>query len=320
MTPTTTTTTTPPPTILITGATGFTGHHVAHEAKRQQAHLRLMTHRRPVSGPDAAVRTVRADLTDPGTLHGLCDGVDILIHCAAQIGGMAEANEAVNARGTTALLAEAHRAGVRRIVHLSTASVYGRGTYRGSRPEELTRRPGSATSRTRAVAEDAVLAAGGVVLRPHLIYGNGDLWMGQGMARLLRALPGTVAGWTSRMSMIAAPDLARLLTATALAPRASLTTSIYHAAHPEPVTAHTALRAIADCARIPWPTGQLTLPQARATLTDQNIPPSVLDMLTTDHVFEATTLWSDLRLTPGDGFDTAFHHAAPWYRTTLPTT
>jgi nucleoside-diphosphate-sugar epimerase len=105
------------PTVLITGATGFVGSHVTHEAQRAQADVRLMSHRRPLAGSGRSV--VRADLADPASLRGVCDGADVLIHCAAQIGGTAEANEAVNARGTAALIEEARRAGVRRVVHLS---------------------------------------------------------------------------------------------------------------------------------------------------------------------------------------------------------
>ncbi|MFF3752499.1 NAD-dependent epimerase/dehydratase family protein [Streptomyces sp. NPDC002018] len=303
------------PTILITGASGFVGGHVTREAERQEADLRLMSHRRPVSG--SGPRVVRADLADPATLRGVCDGVDVLIHCAAQIGGTAEANEAVNARGTAVLVEEARHAGVSRIVHLSTASVYGRGTYRGSRPEELTRRPGSPTSRTRAFAEDAVLSAGGIVLRPHLIYGEGDVWVGPGLARFLRTLPGTVAGWPSLMSLIAVQDLAALVVATALAPVRALTASVYHAAHPEPVTANTVLRAVAECTATPWPEGEFTVEQTRAILAGNGHPPAVLDLLTTDHFFDSVPLWSDLGRDPGDGFASAFRRAAPWYRKTL---
>lgn len=305
------------PTILITGASGFVGRHVTHEAQRLRADLRLLTYRRFAPGHGRGAQIVRADLTDPDSLRGVCDGVDVLIHCAAQIGGTNEANEAVNARGSAALVAEARRAGVRRVVQLSTASVYGRGTFRGARPEELTRDPGSATSRTRAVAEDAVLAAGGVVLRPHLVYGEHDVWVGPYLARLLRALPGTVAGWASRMSVIAVPDLARLLVATALAPDSALTSSVYHAAHPVPVTASTLLRSVAECARIPWPQDRLTVEQARAILAEKDSLPPVLDIMTTDHFFEATALWSDLRQVPGDGFGPGFRRAAHWYHSTL---
>ncbi|MGW4914195.1 NAD-dependent epimerase/dehydratase family protein [Streptomyces sp. NPDC004270] len=304
-------------TILITGASGFVGAHVTHEARLRRAELRLMTHRRTLPRTCSGVRTVSADLTDPGSLRGVCDGVDVLLHCASQIGGSAEANEAVNARGTAALVAEARRAGVRRIVQLSTASVYGRGTFRGSRPEELTRNPGSVTSRTRAAAEDAVLAAGGVVLRPHLVFGEGDLWVGPNLARLLRALPGVVAGWPARASVITAPDLARLLVATALAPDAALTSRVYHAAHPLPVTVDSALRAVAECAGITWPHDNLTVEGAKAILAAKGVPPGTLDILTTDHFFEADALWSDLGESPAAGFASCFRRAERWYRSTL---
>jgi nucleoside-diphosphate-sugar epimerase len=247
----------------------------------------------------------------------VCDGVDVLIHCASRIGGGVEANEAVNARGTAALVEEARRAGVARIVQLSTASVYGRGTFRGARPEELRRNPGSPTSRTRAAAEDTVLAAGGVVLRPHLVYGEGDRWVVPGLTRMLRVLPGTVEGWPARSSVIAVPELAALLVATALAPAADLTASVYHATHPEPLPVDTLLRAVAECTGADRPDRELTVDRARAVLAENGVPPSGLDMFTTDHVFDSTPLWSDLRRAPGAGFDTDFPLAAPWYRKAL---
>ncbi|MER5872117.1 NAD(P)-dependent oxidoreductase [Streptomyces sp. NPDC002044] len=305
-------------TIMITGAAGFVGRHVTREAERRGVALRLMSHRSPLPGagtpPAPGVHTVvRADLADPASLRGACDGVDVLVHCAAQIGGTAERCEAVNARGTAALVEEARRAGVSRVVHLSTASVYGRGTFRGQRPEDLVRRPGSPTSASRAAAEDAVLAAGGTVLRPHLVYGEGDSWVVPGMARLLRALPGTVEGWSARTSVIAVPDLARALVATALAPAGDLTASVYHAAHPRPVVWNGLLRAVADRAALPWPRRDLTAPQARALLAEHGGQGRELDMITTDHWFDSAPLWSDLGCDPGPGFPGHAADFARWY-------
>lgn len=309
-------------TVLITGAAGFVGRHVTREAERRGAGLRLMSHRSPLSVPAAAPRpdghtgapaVVRGDLADPASLRGACDGVDVLVHCAAQIGGSAERCDAVNARGTAALVEEARRAGVSRIVHLSTASVYGRGTFRGQRPEQLVRRPGSPTSASRAAAEDAVLAAGGTVLRPHLVYGEGDSWVVPGLARLLRALPGTVEGWSARTSVIAVPDLARALVAAALAPAGDLTASVYHAVHPRPVVWNGLLRAVAGSAALPWPARDLTARQARAVLAEHGRPERELEMLTTDHWFDGAPLWSDLGCDPGPGFPGHRADFARWY-------
>ncbi|MFI5724523.1 NAD-dependent epimerase/dehydratase family protein [Streptomyces cyaneofuscatus] len=205
------------PTVMIAGAAGFAGRHVAAEAARQGAALALMSHRRtphrpnPNPGPGGPVRSVRADLADPDSLRGVCRGVDVLLHCASLIGGTPGESDTVNARGTAALVAEAQRAGVSRIVYLSTASVYGRGTFSNVLPRDLERRPKSSTSRTRALAEDAVLAAGGFVLRPYLVYGRGDDWVVPGLTRLLRALPGRTSGWNARLSVISVTELAALL-------------------------------------------------------------------------------------------------------------
>ncbi len=304
------------PTVVITGAAGFIGRHVVREAERRGLTLRLTTHHTEVRAGAPGTTVVPADLTDPASLRGLCDGADALLHCASQIGGPDARCEAVNARGTAALVAEARRAGVGRVVHLSTAAVYGRGTFRRARPQDLDRAPVSATSRTRAAGEDAVLAAGGTVVRPHLVYGEGDTRVVPALARLLRGLPGTVEGWRARVSLIAAEDLAHALVAAALAPAERLTAPVYHACHPEPVPWHTVLSAVADLASVPRPHRDLTLDEAHAWCRERGVPRHDLDMLVTDHWFDGAPLWADLDHTPGS-FGERFAPYESWYRRTL---
>ncbi|WP_330460248.1 NAD-dependent epimerase/dehydratase family protein [Streptomyces sp. NBC_00820] len=305
-------------TVLITGAAGFVGSHVVREAARGGAELTLMSHRRPLPTAGSGRRTVAADLSDPRSLRGVCDGVDVLLHCASHIGGTPEANESVNAQGTRNLLDEARRAGVSRVVYVSTASVYGRGTFRGAGPGQLVRNPGSPTSSARAAAEDAVHEAGGVVLRPHLVHGAGDTWVVPGLVRLLRALSGAVEGWTARMSVISVRDLARLVAGAGLVPSGDLTAATYHAVHPVPVTAATLLRAVAACASLPWPERDLSVARAQALLAADRQASHALDMVRSDHWFDGLPLWRDLRLTPAPDFAADFSESARWYRRTLP--
>lgn len=302
-------------TVMIAGAAGFAGRHAAAEAARQGAALALMFHRRTPHRPrPVPVRFLRADLADPDSLRGVCEGVDVLLHCASLIGGTPEENDTVNTQGTAALVAEAQRAGVSRIVYLSTASVYGRGTFSSVLPEDLERRPKSSTSRTRALAEDAVLAAGGFVLRPYLVYGRGDDWVVPGLTRLLRVLPGGTSGWNARLSVISVTELAALLVGVGLAPREHLSASVYHAALPDPLPASQLLRAVADCAGL-CPAGpEISPAQARAWLHEDRETSCTLDMVTTDHWFDSTQLWTDLGYAvPGTAEQTHLPRLREWY-------
>ncbi|MEV7116276.1 NAD-dependent epimerase/dehydratase family protein [Streptomyces anulatus] len=305
------------PTVMIAGAAGFVGRHVAAEAARQGAALALMSHRRrpdrPGSGP-GPVRYVRADLAHPHSLRGVCEGVDVLLHCASRIGGTPEENVTVNARGTAALVAEAQRAGVSRIVYLSTASVYGRGTFSGVLPGDIERRPRSSTSRTRALAEDVVLAAGGFVLRPYLVYGRGDAWVVPGLARLVRSLPGGTSGWNARLSVIPVTALAALLAGVGLAPRERLSASVYHAALPDPVPTSQLLRAVADFAGIGPAGPEISPARARAWLREDREASSALDMVATDHWFDSAQIWMDLGCAvPGAAAETHLSRLREWY-------
>ncbi|MGX2995760.1 NAD-dependent epimerase/dehydratase family protein [Streptomyces sp. JNUCC 64] len=305
------------PTVVITGAGGFVGRQVALAAADRGVTVRLTSHRRPVRPGPPGTRTVPVDLADPATLRGLCDGADAVLHCASLIGGDEERCAAVNARGTAALVAEARRAGVARFVQLSTAAVYGRGTFRRARPEDLPRAPLSATSRSRAEGEDAVLDGGGLVVRPHLVHGPGDTRVVPALAGLLRALPATVDGWRASVSVIAVEDLARALVALALAPADRLTSSVYHACHPEPVRWERFLRAVAEVSGTDWPERDMSAAQAQVLLREDGRARHDLAMVTTDHWFDGTPLWADLGLSPGPGFTARFAAHAHAYRRAL---
>lgn len=300
---------------LITGGSGFVGSRVAAAAHRQPGgRVRHLARRTPPGAGPGEV--VHGDLGDPPSLRGTCAGADVLVHCATRVGGDPETVEAVNDLGTRALVEEAVRAGVRRILYVSTAAVYGRGPFRGVRPGEVPIAPASATSRTRAAAERHVLEAGGLVLRPHLVYGEGDRWVVPGLVWLLGELSATLTGCEALQSMIDVDTLGRAVVAAALSPAHD--GGVHHVNHPEPVGVPDLLGAAATLLE-DQPGGGDAVDVATALDRAAGKPLALhhLGMLTVDHWFVDDTFWKDLDCSPGEGFAAGFRRAAPWYRSFL---
>ncbi len=174
--------------VLVTGATGFVGHHLARHLVAQPE-LQVASLVRSSSRRDEltrlAVRTIEGDLTDAASLHGVCDGVDTVYHCACAVqdtfaqSKLSDADfNAVNVDGTLLLAREALRAGVRRFVHLSATAAMG--APEGPKVDEQSPcAPTTPYGRSKRAAEQGLLklhAEQGldvVILRPCLVVGTG---------------------------------------------------------------------------------------------------------------------------------------------------
>ncbi|MER7894755.1 NAD-dependent epimerase/dehydratase family protein [Streptomyces sp. NPDC096046] len=297
--------------LLITGASGFVGGRVAATARRRpDVHVRLLSRHAP-PGP----AYVHGDLCAPPSLRGACADTDVLVHCASRIGGAEETVRAVNDHGTRALVEEALRAGVRRIVYVSTAAVLGRGPFPGVRPGEVPIAPASPTSRTRATAERHVVDAGGLVLRPHLVYGEGDRWVIPGVVWLMNELSATLTGCEALQSMIDVDTLGRAVVAAALSPAPG--GGVRHVGHPEPVTVPDLLAAVGRELGEPGRGAAVDVATALERAAGSPLALHHLGMLTVDHWFVDDAFWKDVDCSPGEGFGAAFSLAAPWYRAFL---
>ncbi|MHB9864523.1 NAD-dependent epimerase/dehydratase family protein [Streptomyces sp. YIM S03343] len=312
--------------ILITGGTGFIGARVAAllasasaPPHRGAPRVRLLVHRKrprlPGTGP---VEVHRGSLCDPASLHGLCDGVDTVLHLASQIGGSPERCRAVNDTGTRALLAEAERSGVTRIIRLGTTAVYRDGRHLDAAEGELAVGPASPTSVTRLAGEEQVLAAHGLVLRPHLVYGAGDMWVVPSMVRFMSVLPHWVDGGRALMSVIGADDLARVTARLALSSRLPHG-EVLHVGRPEPVSGRELFTAAARAMGMRLPRGEVSHAQAAVWPAARDDPDwrRRLSLLTVDHWYDTSRLWGLLGQTPGRTFAEDFAPSRTWYRSYL---
>ncbi|HET7026687.1 MAG TPA: complex I NDUFA9 subunit family protein [Candidatus Limnocylindrales bacterium] len=199
-------------TILVTGPSGFVGHHLVPALVTAGHHVvglvrsdaageRVRASLDP--GDEANLELRRGDVTEPSTLVPALEGVDAVVHLAAIArdwdGGASL--RLVNTEGTRNLVAAMRTAGVRRLVHQGALGV-----------EDD---PALEYASSKAKAERIVAESGldWTILRPSLLWGAGDGFFNI-IASLVRWSPGVVpiAGrGTSRFQPLAVVDEARVI-------------------------------------------------------------------------------------------------------------
>ncbi|HEY0875274.1 MAG TPA: NAD-dependent epimerase/dehydratase family protein [Vicinamibacterales bacterium] len=233
--------------VLVTGATGFTGGHLARHLRRQGHDVAALVRPSSLRKTEALTRegvTIReGDLTDAPAVRAACEGIDVVFHIAAtyrEAGQTDAAYTRINVDGTRHVLEGALANGVKRVVHCSTGGVHGHIEHPPAN-ENAPFAPGDVYQRTKLEAELLAARFGRergldvVVARPIGIYGPGDLRflkMFRGIARgrfpmlgrgqvfyhltyiddLCRGfeLCGTVAGAAGRTYILAGPEYTTL--------------------------------------------------------------------------------------------------------------
>ena len=182
--------------VLVTGATGFTGGHLARALAARGYGVRALVRDRVRAGAlaDAGIDLVEGDLREGDSLVRASQGVDVVYNIAAiyrQAGLRDDAYRAVNAAAVRSVVEAAAAAGARRVVHCSTVGVHGDVEHPPAN-EDAPLRPGDIYQRTKvegeAIGREAAAAAGIelVIARPTGIYGPGDrrlLKLFRGVAR-----------------------------------------------------------------------------------------------------------------------------------------
>jgi nucleoside-diphosphate-sugar epimerase len=114
---------------LVTGATGLLGSHIVEQLRKRGQAVRVLV--RPSSDcswlKTQNVELVEGDITDRASLERACQSCDVVYHAAAKVGdwGPWEEFQQITIDGTRNVVEAAIAAGVRRLVHISSISVFG---------------------------------------------------------------------------------------------------------------------------------------------------------------------------------------------------
>ena len=178
--------------VLVTGATGFTGGHLARALAAKGDEVTALV--REKAAEQDGVRVIHGDLRDPAALAAATAGIEIVYNIAAiyrQAGTATETYRAVNAVAVRDLIEAAARHGVKRVVHCSTVGVHGDVEHPPA-SEDAPLKPGDVYQESKLEGERLAREAGqrlGIevtIARPSGIYGPGDrrlLKLFRGIAR-----------------------------------------------------------------------------------------------------------------------------------------
>jgi nucleoside-diphosphate-sugar epimerase len=324
-------------TVLVTGATGFTGGHLARYLASRGDHVRALV--RPASRakfdrsplPASGVEAVEGDLRDAPAIRRACDGVEVVYHIAAtyrEAGQPDDAYRAINIEGTRNVVSAAHEAGARRVVHCSTGGVHGHVSNPPAN-EDAPFNPGDVYQETKLEAEKAARDFGRttgfdvVVARPIGIYGPGDM-------RFLRMFRGLARG---RFPMIGSGDVFYHLTyiddliegfrLCGTVPAAAGRT--YLLAGPRYTTLEQLVNLVARelkvaPPRVHWPVWPFWTAGLLCELVcvPLRIEPPIfrrrVDFYTKSRAFDTTRARAELGYAPAIDLEEGIHRTANWYR------
>lgn len=205
--------------VLLTGATGFVGSHVA-DVLIEQGHqvffiARSTSNMRWLEGKP--VTRVEGSLFDVESLRTAVTGMDVIIHVAGLTAAKNEAEFLKGNLGATQNLIDAVRAynpGIKRFVHISSLTVCGPApSMEQPITEEQTElRPLTAYGRTKKLAEEAIRQAQDIpwtIVRPPAVYGPRDTAILSFFQAVHKGVATIVGFGDSRVSLVHVRDLAR---------------------------------------------------------------------------------------------------------------
>ncbi|MEX0682287.1 MAG: NAD-dependent epimerase/dehydratase family protein [Dehalococcoidia bacterium] len=211
--------------VLVTGASGFLGSHIAEQFSSAGHDIRLLL--RPTSNQQFLTfkyEEALGDVTEPESLGAAVRGVDAVVHPAGLIKARNEAEfRAVNECGTANLIQaiEQNAPDIQRFVYISSQSAHGPSPDGLPRPVDDEPMPVSAYGRSKLGGEDVTmtskLADRSVIFRMPVIYGPRDPALLPFFKIVRYRLAPLLDGGSHKLSIVYAADAASAVVAATTA-------------------------------------------------------------------------------------------------------
>jgi nucleoside-diphosphate-sugar epimerase len=167
------------PVVVVTGANGFVGSRICAALVERGATVRAVVRRHGTAPALRGVEERVGDFYDPDLAADVVRGADAVVSTVHPMGSDRETQRRIAVEGTPVLARVARDAGVRRLVHISTAAVYDRSPGVGDVDEAspLVGDVADAYAATKRDTDAALAEIDGltrVIVRPPAILGPGE--------------------------------------------------------------------------------------------------------------------------------------------------
>ena len=324
--------------ILVTGGTSLIGAGVAAALVARGDEVMVQQRSRSDAMSALGVRQQLGDIRDPAVVRSAAEGCAAVVHLAAKVGVVGEWEEyrSINVDGTNNVLAAARRAGVGRVVHVSSPSVAhgGEPIVGGVADEPVLGRRHAWYPESKAMAEIDALAAAGddlgvVAIRPHLVWGPGDTQLvGRIVERASTGRLALVGGGRALVDTTYIDNAVDALVAAldAVQPCAACSGRAYVVSNGEPRTIRELVEGICRAAGVPFEpkTVSLRLGRSLGTVVERvwpllgraDEPPLtrfLAEQLGTAHWFDPRPARDELGWSPSVSIDDGLARLAAWY-------
>ena len=264
--------------VVVTGATGFLGGAVARRLRREGYSV-VGLGRNAAAGESLVgddIDFLRLDLQERGALADACDGANAVVHSAALSSPWGKLSKFLqaNVEGTKNIVDACVLSGVKRLVHISTPSLYFSHTEGRNISESapIASPPASHYTHSKVLAEEIVNGAQNdslstIILRPRGLYGPGDTAI---LPRLIRALSAgrlPIIGDGKTETDLTYIDNAVAAVVLALKAPNHLAGRAFNITDGESVALWDVVNSVADRLRIDRPRRQVPVPKAMRAAT-----------------------------------------------------